>query len=93
MNLNKNTRINALMYVDKNNSTVVSSRDLNMIFDSYVNSCDNGIKTNLNAMYRFNYTKEKSMTSNEYEFTIYSYQDNRYNCSFIELKKLTSNKI
>ena len=93
MILNKNTQINAVMYFDKNNSTVVSSSDLNMSFESYLNGCNNMIKANLNTMYSFNYTKEKSITSNEYEFTIYSYQDNRYNCSFIELKKLTSNKI
>lgn len=90
MNLNKNTQINGVMYHDKNSSSVIGSCDLNMSFETYINRCDNDIKSNLNMMYSFNYTKEKPLISNGYIFTLCSYKDVRYTCSFIELKKINN---
>jgi len=88
MNLKKNTQINGVMYYDKNSSIVVNSLDLNMSFESYVNSCNNSMKTSLNKMYSFNYIKGKTLITNEYVFTLFNYKDDRYTCSFIEIKEL-----
>jgi hypothetical protein len=90
MNLNKNTQINGVMYYDKISSSLVNSCDLNMSFESYFNTCNDMIKTNLNKMYSFNYSRGKSISSNGYVFTLCSYKDNRYTCSFIELKKINN---
>ncbi len=90
MNLNKNTQINGVMYYEKNNSNVIGSFDLDMSFETYIDRCNNEIKSKLNRMYSFNYTKEKPIISNGYVFTLCSYKDDRYNCSFIELKKINN---
>lgn len=90
MNLNKKTQINGVMYYDKNSSSLVNSFDLNMSFESYFNTCNDMIKTNLKKMYSFNYSRGKSISSNGYVLTLCSYKDNRYTCSFIELKKINN---
>lgn len=87
MNLDKNTLINGVMYFDKNSSKLICSSDLNTSFENYINSCNQVVKTDLNKMYSFNYTRGNTLISNGYKFTLCSYKDNRYTCSFIELEE------
>jgi hypothetical protein len=84
MNLKKSTKINAVMFYDNKTNNVIGSTDMNITFDDYNKKCKkNGV--NLKTMYNFNFTLNKTVMSNEYIFKLYSYSDNRYNCSYIEL--------
>lgn len=87
MNLKKSTKINAVMFYDNKTNNVIGSTDMNITFDDYNNKCiNNGV--NLKKMYNFNYTLNKTIKSDKYIFKLYSYSDNRYNCSYIELNIL-----
>lgn len=98
MKLTNNTRINSILFKDEVvKDEVVFSANLNTTFQDYIqaskrnlkNAKNNDLKkkTNLDDMLAFDYKLDSIKETTKYTFSMYSYKDDRFTASFIELKE------
>ena len=96
MNLENQTIVNAVVFIDANfPDIVVMSSDLHMTLNDFLQSCRvplrsiNGTRTNfprsISQMLNFNYQLHRTVNFNGYTFNVYTYKDSRFDCSFIEI--------
>ena len=83
MKLKPSTKINSVLFYEKNTNEIIGSSDLNMTFGEY-NQRSLG-KTQ--SMYGLNYKLEKTVRSQGYTFKLYICDNDKFVAQFIELSR------
>lgn len=96
MRLQRTTRVNSVMFQDKNQKDIlVFSSNVNLTFGEYLEKCktplftlsgNRGVVPNsINNMLDFDYTFKKSVRAGQHIQNLYHYKDDRFTISFVEL--------